>query len=545
MFVSKLQLTNFKRFSDLTIDLSGLETPPRLVLLIGANGSGKSSVFDAFELLTPRPDNGFRPQEYYFFKQRNQEYHIHLDFTDNSGLEYHGYSGLLKKGDIKDNVFYGRSALRQVPFLRYNQNRNIQDTLQNDLDRPANYAARDFRLYADVDIVSLRLLDSFTTQKDRVAGEILAEFRKPLNDAFVRIFGLNGATVLELDTLNLSANNQGAEVYFRKGESRYHYNLLSTGEKEVFNVLLNIFVRRANYQNTVYFIDELDLHLNTSLQKSLILEIVENWLPAHCQLWTASHSLGFIEYASESKNAAIIDFDNLNFDHSQILYPVVKSGYEVFEIAVPAASLAALLSDKRIIFAERTNTEFYNALTLQDLVFVDAIDRNDVYHRSSNPPYEGLADRDYLTDSEREEIMQGNERFFLLNYYCFENCIYHPDNFEEYFSKSGMPFDKTGYKENIRKIKDENRAEIEYKLYRSRESYPYFKERGMESRRTAYSKNISALIDMLRSDDFETFYKVFSMKDYCGSIRPQNIRPIDLVATNWFNTQIQNILERK
>ncbi len=49
MHITNLQLVNFKRFTDLTIDLSKLPISPKLVLLIGANGSGKSSVFDAFE----------------------------------------------------------------------------------------------------------------------------------------------------------------------------------------------------------------------------------------------------------------------------------------------------------------------------------------------------------------------------------------------------------------------------------------------------------------------------------------------------------------
>lgn len=48
MNISRLQLRNFKRFTELEIDLSACSSPPKLVLLIGANGSGKSSVFDAF-----------------------------------------------------------------------------------------------------------------------------------------------------------------------------------------------------------------------------------------------------------------------------------------------------------------------------------------------------------------------------------------------------------------------------------------------------------------------------------------------------------------
>ena len=51
MKITKLELKNFKRFTDLTIDLTSLVEQPKLVLLIGTNGSGKSSVFDAFEVL--------------------------------------------------------------------------------------------------------------------------------------------------------------------------------------------------------------------------------------------------------------------------------------------------------------------------------------------------------------------------------------------------------------------------------------------------------------------------------------------------------------
>ena len=52
MNVETLRLKNFKRFTDLKIDLSSSAAPAKLVLLIGANGSGKSSVFDAFEYLS-------------------------------------------------------------------------------------------------------------------------------------------------------------------------------------------------------------------------------------------------------------------------------------------------------------------------------------------------------------------------------------------------------------------------------------------------------------------------------------------------------------
>ena len=44
-------IVGFKRFDNLTIDLG--PTPKKIIGLVGPNGCGKSSIFDAFELLGP------------------------------------------------------------------------------------------------------------------------------------------------------------------------------------------------------------------------------------------------------------------------------------------------------------------------------------------------------------------------------------------------------------------------------------------------------------------------------------------------------------
>lgn len=47
MRIKKIRLKAFKRFDDLTIDLG--TNPRKIVALVGPNGCGKSSIFDAFE----------------------------------------------------------------------------------------------------------------------------------------------------------------------------------------------------------------------------------------------------------------------------------------------------------------------------------------------------------------------------------------------------------------------------------------------------------------------------------------------------------------
>lgn len=50
MRIKKIELKHFKRFTDLTI--SDIPETSKLVLIIGSNGSGKSSLFDAFDWLS-------------------------------------------------------------------------------------------------------------------------------------------------------------------------------------------------------------------------------------------------------------------------------------------------------------------------------------------------------------------------------------------------------------------------------------------------------------------------------------------------------------
>ena len=96
-------------------------------------------------------------------------------------------------------------------------------------------------------------------------------------------------------------------MVFKKGNFKINYDLLSHGEKQVIILLLNFIVRKEQYKDAIIYIDEMDCHLNTSLLSRLLSEIVNTWIPEDAQLWTASHALGFIDFAGSSENASIID----------------------------------------------------------------------------------------------------------------------------------------------------------------------------------------------------------------------------------------------
>lgn len=350
MHISRITLINFKRFRKLTIDLSTLRCSPKLVLVIGANGSGKSSLFDAFEWISKPVKDGVKNESTHYedtYYIRFIEHHsnltgvlpvsVKIDFDNNHSskrtLNFVGpdrnleeFSGLHKK-----NLFYGRSALRQMP-------REIKSSLKStrisaDADRPRFYIDADNRFENDISLWK-------------------KYFIKPMNNALRRIFGEDDSTSLRLVNVLPPSEQKPAEIKFKKGASFFGYDLLSSGKKEIFGLLLNLQVRHKNFQDTIYFIDELDVHLNTGLQYAFLKEITENWVPENCQLWTASHSLGFIQYARASENAAILDFDQLDFDLPQIITPQPNNNPGVYEIAVPKDMLSEIFRDKLLTFCE-------------------------------------------------------------------------------------------------------------------------------------------------------------------------------------------------
>ena len=539
MHVLSLELRNFKRFTDLTIDLSKLAQPPKLVLLIGANGSGKSSVFDGFELLANLVKNkGLKllALESYYHKTDSLDSKT-LESVSNFEVKITTDLGEYVYGEnienLKSDAFYGRSSLRQVPRLTRTTSQEFD--IASDTDRPRFYIDRDNRFENDIEILAQQILDEVFNGDDFDAQQLKEEYLQPINRSLNRIFGSLEAPLLELISLKPPLRGNVADIQFKKGTARFHYDLLSSGEKEVINILLNLFVRRDTYQDTIYFIDELDLHLNTRLQYNLLKEITEHWIPDNCQLWTASHSYGFIDYAREADQAAIIDFDSFDFDVKQVLLPEPKDSLDVFDVAIPKESIFKLIDNKQIVLCENQNDEFYNLLELKDKLFVGIKNKNDVFlYVKRDPRYYGLIDRDFLTDREIEKAQQKYDKLRILRYYCFENYLYHPDNLRTL----APDFDTSAYVQEITDQKNARKLKLISKIAKIRDSYAM-----LRAEDKIKDEDFDTIIEALSSDDLETFYPFFSMKEFNKeSIAAYNWKKEQLVTTPWFKQKIAEAL---
>ncbi|HEY4062321.1 MAG TPA: AAA family ATPase [Puia sp.] len=319
MRITGIQLKNFKRFTDLTI--GAIPEKTKLVLLIGANGSGKSSIFDAFDNITKSCVGTLADNSEYYSKN-NQEYSIAISFDDGSTLRT---DYIDKECAKKIENFIGRSSIRIVPKIT---DAGDLDTIKYDSDAPATFSDADTRFDNDL-LMFIQQIDN-ALRAPVFSGEsadtfkIFTEFIRPLNVSLLNIFGNNLLTTIQLIEFRSPTIQSKAKLIFLKGESKINYDLLSYGEKQVIILLLNFIVRKEQYQDAVIYIDDMDCNINTVLQFRLFNEIISSWIPDTSQLWTASHASGFIEFALQEDDAVILDLGLLNFDESQIILPRPK-----------------------------------------------------------------------------------------------------------------------------------------------------------------------------------------------------------------------------
>lgn len=551
MKISKIQLINFKRFNDLQIE--NIPETAKLVLLIGSNGSGKSSLFDAFGFIDAaiKQDIPLNNTSWTYFK-KDSNLPVSVKIQVDKKKEYLISNIDFVKPNLSANAFYGRTSFRQLSRLtRTALGQGGLIDFQKDSDRPKFFIDRDTRFENDIEIMTETILNEFFIS-NQTNEQIKKKYIEPINKAFENILGNKNGTKLRLLKIIPPLDGKVAQIIFAKGVSEFHYNYLGAGEKEIFNLLINLLIRVPLYQNTIYYLDELDLHLNTQLQFNLLKEITENWIPDNCQLWTASHSLGFIEYAKQSEQAAILDFDDFDFDAPRILSPEPKENPDIYEIAVGKEFLSSLFEKMTIYFVENKDRDYYATVGIPKSVFVPDNNRNNVYHKVRTSDMKGIVDRDFLSNDDIKNIRKQYPSLYILHYYSIENYLYHPDNLEEYNQNKGREFDKNKYIKDLIKAKNEIKDTLSLHIPLSRTSYPYFGEphfngNPLQKRFRNEGENIEqskSVQKYLNSNTFETFYKSLPMKTYCTHLQQrQNIPKSDLVKTKWFKNHIEKLLK--
>lgn len=346
MKIREIHLEDFKRFTDLTI--KEIPKEAKLVVLIGPNGCGKSSMFDAFK--TWHRLNGYNngTDNEYCKKDKmdpREAYQlVKISF-------YEDVENVSR--DEKRKYFYFRTAYRNSPNITITSIGKVESPLEkvdnkmmiaNDSTVNDNYQ----RLVAET--ISKVFDKNYDGRKvEELREELIGKIKSSIN----RLFG-------DLELLEIGLPTDKPEFYFKKGAvEKYSYEKLSGGEKAAFDLILDLVVKSEFYKDTIFCIDEPEAHMHTKLQSTLLKELF-NLIPEKGQLWVATHSFGMLKEAKKlsEKNPneiVFLNFDGYDFDEAVEITPSQCDETlwnKMLDITLDDYS--ALLTPDTIVFCEGT-----------------------------------------------------------------------------------------------------------------------------------------------------------------------------------------------
>ena len=398
MKIKSIKLKDFKRFTDLSIE--GLPETAKLVVMIGPNGCGKSSVFDAMN--------------FYFYIVKNRIYLNPSDTVQSSPFKARSVSDYYIKNDhpVPRNFLMTlddlRTLVRYVNIMLHHEQKtkadelwvHIRSSLRNyllplDSDLFLSHSVEKLKSVEKLQYVHLNRLP---TEKEEdhtfalnhwalVLFERELELEQELGKLWqsvippeLRQYGqmvLNSRTEIVQETLNATAKlltnpvskliledlprfrrraSDDSELVPSNKRVPAFYNL-SAGEIAMFDLILDIVIKRIIDDETIICIDEPELHIHTKLQGPLLEELY-NLIPNKSQLWIATHSIGMVRKAQDlwredPDSVVFLDFGRGDFAEQVTLKPTTPDPdfwSRTYEVVL--GDLAELVVTGRTVFCE-------------------------------------------------------------------------------------------------------------------------------------------------------------------------------------------------
>lgn len=349
MHISAIRLLGFKRFTDATF--TGIPPTAKLVVLAGPNGSGKSSLFDG--LKTWHWING-APNSHWDETYGTKVGSPPIGWPQHVEVSFH--EALPDGPEERKRLIYARTAFRNEADFNVTSFNRLGSPLDqtrtyrmvdNDVTVSENYQRL---LMQTIDGVYDESLPEGLTRveiRDRIIGRVRDAMRAVFPD--LELSGVGG--------LGSGSAAQGT-FYFTKGTSEgFLYKNLSAGEKAAFDLLLDAVIKSEFFDNTIWCIDEPETHLNSRIQAQLLAALIA-LVPDSCQLWIASHSIGFMRKAWELAKAVpdsvcFLDMEGIDFDAPVVLTPIVPSReFWARTLNVALGDVAALVAPEHVVLCE-------------------------------------------------------------------------------------------------------------------------------------------------------------------------------------------------
>ncbi|WP_210207470.1 AAA family ATPase [Microvirga aerophila] len=331
------------------------------------------------------------------------------------------------------------------------------------------------------------MYNKYLNENDCKPSEAKAKIIGDLNASIERCLDLKISSMGDIEA------SRGS-LYFSKPDhpNEFDFNVLSSGEKEVVDLLLDIYLRKDEYSDSIFLFDEPELHISTAIQKNLLHEI-DRLVGENCQIWLATHSIGFLRTIQEEMRGKcqVVQFrpEYELGSKPYILTPMRTSQAnwrDIFSIALD--DLAHLVSPKRIIYCEGRDSpgrggaergldaKVYNTIFAEaypDTLFISSGGNTELDQRSavaiailgkvfSNLEIWVLKDRDMASGkptSEKDRILylQNNEdNHRVLRRWEIENYLYDKEVLQKYCTHNALVFNESAYDAFVQDIDNQN-----------------------------------------------------------------------------------------
>jgi len=487
MRIQKIQLKNgYKRFYDLTIDLGA--TPARIIALVGPNGCGKSSVLDGMLFhhgaYNPIGNKGVKNHEYHSMNRApNYSYeNVEIVFVEGAYAQVREQKAKIGR---ENTIFSFRSPYRYNADLKVKESRS---TTELRLNRYGASAAIDIddkmeESYRRLNIKYNRFLHDQDCRPSEAKERIIGELNSSISNCID----------LEISSIGDIEASRGT-LYFKKPDhpAEFEFNVLSSGEKEVVDLLLDLYLRQDEYDDTIFLIDEPELHISTAIQSRLLFEI-DRLIGRSCQIWITTHSIGFMRAIQESfkDDCQVIQFrsEHQLASQSYCLTPIALSAVawrDLFEIALD--DLVKLVCPKQVVYCEGRdkpgkeglergfdakvlNTVFSCQKT--DTLFVSSGGNTELDQRSElaiailgkvvpNLKILVLKDRDMASGKTTDEndrqvyLVNNPSNHRVLKRWEIENYLFDKEVLQRYCGAHDLEFDEKGYDSWVTDIENQD-----------------------------------------------------------------------------------------
>ena len=354
-------------------------------------------------------------------------------------IEFHNGS----QADLRKSI-YVRTAYRNDPVIDIAAIQTMQSVFQE--TRFSRMIDNDAAAGTNFQRLASNALERAFRREDRskTLGDFQDETLGEIQNAMRRLF-----PDLVLNSLGNPLSDRS--FTFDKGTSKnFPYKNLSGGEKSAFDLLLDIFVKKVGYDDTVFCIDEPEAHMNPRLRGKLLEELFR-LIDDNSQLWIATHAIGMMRQALQLRKqygdqVIFLDFSNRDFDSPVNIKPADPNRRfweQTHEIALE--DLAALVAPDQIVIcegrhgSEGLDAECYNQIFSEefpDTKFVSAGGKRDLQNYISvveavtkGANVFGLRDHDKnLTPREVQELetkgIKVLKREKIENYLLADDVLY-------------------------------------------------------------------------------------------------------------------------